>query len=133
VIEHRDKFRFDPNGRMVAAVGILIADVQVGGETFPVAGVGNVIVTRSQRGKGLLRPLLEAALEHAAGPDRALLWCTPKNVPIYARLGVHTLDVPVFVEQPAGELRMPVPTMWKPLREGVTWPAGEVRVPGLPF
>jgi hypothetical protein len=28
---------------------------------------------------------------------------------------------------------MPMPAMWKPLRPGVTWPDGDVRVPGLPF
>ena len=26
-----------------------------------------------------------------------------------------------------------VDTMWRPLHDGVTWPAGAVSVPGLPF
>jgi hypothetical protein len=28
---------------------------------------------------------------------------------------------------------VPLDTMWRPLRAGATWPAGDVVVPGLPF
>jgi len=123
----------DAGGRPIAHVGLLVADVEVGGETFPVVGVGGVIVTRSRRGQGLLRPLLEAALARELGPDRALLWCTPKNVALYAHLGFEAIDAPVTADQSGGPLTMPLPAMWRPLRDGVTWPPGDVRVPGPPF
>jgi predicted N-acetyltransferase YhbS len=119
--------------RPVAHVGLLVAQVSVGDETFDVLGVGGVIVAASHRGQGVLRPLLEAALARDLGPDRALLWCSTANAALYARFGFAEIDAPVTVEQPAGPYVMPMPTMWKPLREGVTWPAGDVRVPGLPF
>jgi predicted GNAT family N-acyltransferase len=123
----------DVDGRPIAHVGLLVTDVQAGAERFEVVGVGGVIVTQSHRGQGLLRPLLEAALAQDLGPDRALLWCTTANAEIYARFGFEHVTAPVTVDQAAGPYVMPMPTMWKPLREGVTWPAGDVRVPGLPF
>ena len=119
--------------RPIGHVGLLVAPVQVGEETFDVVGVGGVIITRSHRGQGLLRPLLEAALARELGPERALLWCSEANAAIYARFGFAELGVPVTVEQPGGPYAVPIPTMWKPLRDGVTWPAGDVKVPGLPF
>jgi predicted N-acetyltransferase YhbS len=123
----------DADGRPIAHVGLLVTEVQVGEQTLEVVGVGGVIVTHSQRGKGLLRPLLEAALGRDLGPERAMLWCSTANAEIYARFGFEQITAPVTVEQSAGPYVMPIPTMWKPLRAGATWPAGDVRVPGLPF
>jgi hypothetical protein len=120
-------------GRPIAHVGLIVAPVQAGEETFDVLGVGGVIVTASHRGQGVLRPLLEAALARDLGPERALLWCSTANAAIYARLGLREIDAPVTVQQPDGPLAVTFPTMWKPLRDGVTWPDGPVTVPGLPF
>jgi predicted N-acetyltransferase YhbS len=119
--------------RPIGHVGLLVAPVQAGEETFDVVGVGGVIVAQSHRGQGVLRPLLEAALARDLGPERALLWCSADKASIYARLGFEHVEAPVTVDQPAGPYVMPMPAMWKPLRDGVTWPDGDVRVPGLPF
>ena len=119
--------------RPIAHVGLLVAPVRAGGETFDVLGVGGVIVARSHRGTGVLRPLLEAALARDLGPERALLWCSTENAAIYARFGFEHVEAPVTVDQPDGPYVMPMPTMWKPLRAGARWPAGDVTVPGLPF
>ena len=54
------------DGTLIGKVGLVFVDVEAGREAFQVAGVGGVIVTHSERGKGHLRPLLEAALERAA-------------------------------------------------------------------
>ena len=71
------------DGTLIGKVGLVFVDVEAGREAFQVAGVGGVIVTHSERGKGHLRPLLEAALERAAelGPERAMLFCAERNVP----------------------------------------------------
>jgi hypothetical protein len=37
------------------------------------------------------------------------------------------------VDQPGGATRLLFGAMWRPLREGVGWPDGDVRVDGLPF
>jgi GNAT superfamily N-acetyltransferase len=123
----------DADGRPIAHVGLLLADVEAGGEAFAVVGVGGVIVNRFHRGQGLLRALLDAALARDLGPERALLWCTAKNAARYAHLGFEEIGAPVLVQQSTGELELPLPAMWKPLRLGATWPAGAVRVPGRPF
>ena len=112
-------------------VGLTLADVEVGEHRFQVVGVGGVIVTHSRRGEGLLRPTLEAALERAAslGPDKAMLFCSEANARIYERFGfteVHALIV-------AGGQRMRERFMWRPLRDGATWPDGPVNLPQLPF
>jgi GNAT superfamily N-acetyltransferase len=125
----------DGGGRLIASVGLVLADVDAGGETFSVAGVGSVIVTWEHRGHGHLHPVLGDALEWAAtlGPERAMLWCAEKNVALYSRFGFLEIPVPVTVDQSGGETVLPMPAMWRPLHEGVTWPAGDVRVNGLPF
>ena len=106
------------------------------GETFDVVGFGGVIVTRTRRGQGLARRVMEAAIARAAelGPERGLLFCRPDRAGLYAGLGFVKLDVPVEVGQLDGKrAAMPLDTMWRPLQPGATWPAGPVGLPGLPF
>ena len=131
---HHTRLR-DGGGRLIASVGLLVADVTAGGEAFPVVGIGGVIVTWEHRGHGHLRPVLEDALEWAAtlGPERAMLWCSEKNAPLYAHFGFEAIRAPVTVDQPGGAAQLLAGAMWRPLREGITWPEGEVRVDGLPF
>jgi GNAT superfamily N-acetyltransferase len=131
---HHTRMR-DGGGRLIASAGLIVADVTAGGDAFPVVGVGGVIVTWEHRGHGHLRPVLEDALEWAAtlGPERAMLWCSEKNVPLYARFGFDPISAPVTVEQPGGATQLLMGAMWRPLREGVSWPDGDVRVHGLPF
>jgi predicted GNAT family N-acyltransferase len=125
----------DGGGRLIAAVGLVVADVTAGGEAFSVVGIGAVFVTWEHRGHGHLRPVLEDALEWAAtfGPERAMLWCSDKNVALYARFGFEQITAPVTVDQPGGETHLLMGAMWRPLREGVAWPEGDVRVLSLPF
>jgi GNAT superfamily N-acetyltransferase len=125
----------DGGGRLIASVGLVLADATAGGEAFSVVGVGGVFVTWEHRGHGHLRPVLEDALEWAAtlGPERAMLWCSEKNVALYQRFGFEAITAPVTVDQPGGERQLLMGAMWRPLRDGVSWPAGDVRVLGLPF
>ena len=123
------------DGALIGKVGLVLVDVEAGREAFSVAGVGGVIVTRTERGKGHLRPLLAAALERAAEleQERAMLFCSERNVELYERFGFAVIEAPVIAQQPSGPLVMPMPAMWRPLREGVTWPVGLVSLPGPPF
>jgi predicted GNAT family N-acyltransferase len=123
------------DGTLIGKAGLVLVDVEAGREAFQVAGVGGVIVTRAERGKGRLRPLLEATLERAAsmGAERAMLFCAERNVGLYERFGFEVIEAPVIAQQPSGPLVMPMPAMWRPLREGVTWPVGLVSLAGPPF
>jgi predicted GNAT family N-acyltransferase len=124
------------DGRLVAVAGVLVAAVNVGGETsFDVVGLGSVIVTRALRGRGLMPRLLEPLLRVAStlGPDRAMLFCAPELVQLYQRFGFVEIAAPVWVDQPGRRIDMPEPSMWRPLRQGAQWPPGRVEVQGLPF
>jgi hypothetical protein len=133
-IEWREKDLFTvlyDGERPVAATGLVVAATDHG----DVVGVGAVIVARTHREQGHLRPVLDAALERAAtlGPDTAMLFCAEWNVARYARFGFIEITAPVVVDQPGGEMTMPPHAMWRPLRDGAAWRSGPVRVRGLPF
>jgi GNAT superfamily N-acetyltransferase len=126
----------DAHGRLVAAAGAVLADVEVAPSPgFQVAGLGGLIVTPAARGRGLARVLIDALLAIARdmGPDRAMLFCRPELVELYGSLGWEEITAPVWVEQPAGRIEMPMRAMWRPLREDARWPPGRVELSGLPF
>ena len=125
------------DGRLVAVAGAVLADVEVestGG--FQVVGLGSLIVTRSMRGTGLMADVVDPLLRLAEtmGPDRAMIFCRPDLVALYTRTGFIEITAPVWADQPAGRIEMPLSAMWRPLRPGVpAWPPGRVDVRGEPF
>jgi len=126
----------DDDGRPLALAGVAPARIRAGGgEPFEVAGIGGVIVTRTRRGQGLARLVIEAILQIAGelGPSRAMLFCREPLMPLYARFGFREIAGEVSAEQPGGRTVVPMRAMWKPLAEGVPWPEGTVEVLGEPF
>lgn len=126
----------EPDGRLVAAAGAVLVDVEVASApSFQVVGLGGLIVTRRARGRGLLRVLLDPLLAIAGemGPDRAMLFCADGLVDLYRRHQCEEITSPVWADQPHGRIEMPLRAMWRPLREGARWPPGRVEVRGLPF
>jgi predicted N-acetyltransferase YhbS len=125
----------DDRGRLVASTGMVITEVEVAGQRFPVVGIGGVIVNASHRGRGLARQVVEAALARAAelGPSFAMLFCLPDRAGLYRRLAFTEIVDEVRVRQPIGEAVMPMRTMWRALRAGARWPPGPVLLLGLPF
>jgi predicted GNAT family N-acyltransferase len=125
------RFALREDGRLIASAGILRADVTVGADTFGVVGIGGVLVTRSRRGQGLFRRVMEPALEAARheGPDFALLFCLRKNAHLYAKLGFLTIPDPVT----STGIVIPLDTMWRPLTAGAHWPPGPVTLLGPMF
>jgi predicted N-acetyltransferase YhbS len=123
------------DGRLVAAAGLVVADVEVAGDVFGVVGVGGVIVARPHRGRGLMRRVIEPALARAAelGPAFAMLFCSRANSRRYARFGFQEITARVTAEQPGRTVDMGEVSMFRALRDGACWPDGDVRVLGLPF
>jgi len=123
------------HGELLAIAAALVAEVKTGAEAFPVAGIGGVIVRPDMRGRGLARLVVEAVLELAArlGPERAMLFCREPLVAMYERFAFQLIDERVTAAQPGGRIEMPLRAMWRPLREGVSWPPGPVAVIGEPF
>ncbi|MDQ1012635.1 putative N-acetyltransferase YhbS [Streptomyces sp. V4I23] len=130
-----DHFGVRQEGRLVAHAGLLRLPVLIGGVGTQVVGVGGVAVAPDLRGQGLARSVVSAALEHARtmGPQHGLLFCRPPLVSLYERLGWRTLEQDVQVDQPDGPVIMPLRTMWTPLRDGASWPAGAVRLLSFPM
>lgn len=125
----------DESGRLVASTGMVVADVEVGAERFPVVGLGGVIVSASYRGRGLARRVVEVALAKAQclGPRFSILFCHEDRAGLYRRLGFVEVHDDVLVQQPHGYAAMTQQTMWIALHGENKWPSGEVVVHSLPF
>ncbi|MGW2046571.1 GNAT family N-acetyltransferase [Streptomyces sp. NPDC001858] len=123
------------DGRLVAHAGLIEAVVSVGGRSLPVVGLGGVVVAPGLRGSGLARLVVTAAMDHARGTDAelGLLFCWPRLIPLYERLGWRALDGEIEAEQPDGPVTMPLRHMWTPLTEDAHWPAGPARLLSLPM
>jgi predicted GNAT family N-acyltransferase len=126
----------EQDGRLVALAALVGVAVEIEGTGgVDVVGLGGVIVTPSARGRGLMfrvvQPVL--ALAEEIGPERAMLFCRPELVAVYRRLGFEEIAAPVWADQPAGSMEMPMRAMWRALRAGAAWPPGRVDVHGLPF
>jgi predicted N-acetyltransferase YhbS len=121
--------------RLVAHAGWVAVPVSVGDTTFQAAGLGGVVVAQKLRGRGLARLVVNAAMAQAQelGLRFGLLFCRRERMPVYHRLGWAPLACEVRVEQPDGTITMPLPAMWKPLRDAVRWPSGPVRLLSLPM
>jgi predicted N-acetyltransferase YhbS len=125
----------DEHGRLVANAGLLVVEVEVAGERFPIVGLGGVIVNRAHRGQGLSLQVVEAALARAAtlGPEYVVLFCHDDRMGLYRRLGFAEVNDEVLVHSSTGPVPMPMRTMWRALRPGATWPEGPVAVQSRPF
>lgn len=125
----------DETGNLVAHAGLVLAEVRVADVPLQVAGVGGVIVTRSARGRGFARVLIERVLEIADELDaeRAMLFCLPAKIGLYAKFGFQLIEEPVWVAQPGGSIEMPLRTMWKALTPAAAWPAGKIELLDEPF
>ena len=125
----------DASGQLVASTGMVLSDVDVDGERFPVVGLGGVIVSATHRGRGLGRRVVEEALATAQrlGPRFAILFCHEDRAGLYRKLGFVEIPDDVWVQQPVGHAPMTQRTMWISLHGPSTWPPGEVIVRSLPF
>jgi ribosomal-protein-alanine N-acetyltransferase len=128
----------DDDGRLLAAAGLVVVEVQVGGQpAIPAVGLGGVIVTASHRGRGLGRRVISEALTRAEamGPGIAMLFCRAEMAGLYRRHGFAEIPGPVFVDQPGGAVEIPGGglMMWRPLKPGARLPDGIVKLIGRPF
>lgn len=128
-------FFVDVDGEPVSHVGVLRHDVLVDGVPVPVAGLGGVITEPGFQGRGFAQELLREAtafMTDELGADFGFLFCLPRLVPFYERLGWQRLPGPVLIEQAGGTLESPVEVMVLPLRDR-PWPPGRVETQSLPW
>ncbi len=135
-LDKEEHFGIKQDGRLVAHTGLVTVPLSIGSLETRAVGFGGVAVAPDLQGQGLARIVMTAALEHARtiGPQYGLLFCLPRLLPLYERLGWRQLHEDVVVEQPGDTTTvMPLETMWTPLRDGAQWPAGPVRLRSLPM
>ena len=88
--DHERRLVIRDDGRLIACAGLIVAPVEVAGERFDVVGFGGVIVTRTRRGQGLARRVMEAAIAARGrarpGARAALLPPRPRRPLLEARL-----------------------------------------------
>lgn len=138
-LEYRPKDRYfglrDDLGRLIAVAGLVVVEVEVGHQRFPVVGLGGVLVNAQHRGRGLARRVVGAALAKARdlGPPFVVLFCHEDRAGLYRKFEFDEVMAEVVVQQPAGAIPMHLRTMWRPLRPDAKWPAGKVVVHSLPF
>jgi GNAT superfamily N-acetyltransferase len=119
----------------VSHVGLLRQAVQVGDRPVLVAGVGGVITVPDARRRGYAARLLRQALQVMSAEWRVeagLLFCLPRMIPYYSRLGWRTVEQPVTIAQSAGPVISPLPVMVLPVTLE-QWPDGPVTLGSLPW
>ena len=96
--------------RVMGHVAIAVRTITCEGKPIRVAGPASVAVSAGQRGAGLSRRLMDAALTEAARRriPFGLLFCTPELEPLYFAMGWHRTDRPVIIRDEQGR-SVPLP------------------------
>jgi GNAT superfamily N-acetyltransferase len=123
------------SGTVTAHCGIVARTVSAGAASLHVAGIQNVFVLPSQRGRGLCDIVMRAAMDEAAarGYDCGLLFCVPELEKVYARCGWLLLppEPVIRIDEVGNELPIPGKNiaMWHPLR-AQSFPPGPIHLRG---
>jgi GNAT superfamily N-acetyltransferase len=128
-------FFWEVDERSASHVGVLKHVVRVGGQPITVGGLGGVVTRPEAQRQGVARLLMQHAAEYMGrcwGVEAGLLFCLPRMIAYYERLGWQVVTDDVLIKQPAGKVTSPVPVMVLPFG-GRVWPAGEVDLDSLPW
>jgi len=116
-------------------VEILERTVSVGSRPMRLGGIGGVATRSSWRKRGLAEAAMRAAqayLRDTLKVEFALLVCGVALIPYYERLGWKRVEVPMWIEQPAGRVKFKGPIMILPVCRQ-DWPEGEIDLKGKPW
>ena len=105
------------DGRLASHVGVLQHTVSADGRDLRVGGVGGVVTVPVSQRRGFARMLMERASTWFAGEgdvEAGLLFCLPRMVDYYARLGWRLVEGPVRIDQPGGRVVSPLHVMVLP-------------------
>lgn len=125
----------EENGEVIAHVGIVDRTITAGETKVRVAGIQNVLVLPTQRGRGLCDTVMNAAMEEARKRDfdAGLLYCVPELEKVYARCGWTLLpkEEIVRIDETGQGQALPAKNiaMYYPLRV-TDFPAGRIHLNG---
>lgn len=127
---------FDDRDIVVAAAGLIIREASFDGNLVQIGGVGGVMTMPARQGTGIGRIVMEAVAGMMARfPDMqfGMLFCEPKNITFYKKLGWRNFEGVVEVEQDSGKLVYDVmQAMVRPVH-GEAPACGRLDVRGLPW
>jgi GNAT superfamily N-acetyltransferase len=119
--------------KLVSHAGILKHFLRVDGRSLAVGGVSAVVTLVEARRQGYASLLLDHAARFLLtqwNVDVGLLFCLPRMVAYYQRLGWQLAVQDVIIDQPGGRIPSPLEVMILPFTEG-TWPDGVVELGSL--
>jgi GNAT superfamily N-acetyltransferase len=100
------------DGRLASHVGVLKHTVSAAGRAVRVCGLGGVVTLAGFQRRGFARQLMERAAE--GDLEAGLLFCLPRMVDYYSRLGWRMVESPVGIDQPGGRVVSPLHVMVLP-------------------
>jgi GNAT superfamily N-acetyltransferase len=107
------------DGRLASHVGVLAHTVTADGHPLRVGGLGGVVTVPGFQRRGHAARLMRRAAEWFAARgdlDAGLLFCLPKMLSYYGRLGWTRTDARVVIDQPSGPIVSPLHVMLLPVR-----------------
>jgi GNAT superfamily N-acetyltransferase len=119
----------------IGRVGILARQILVGGAPIRVGGINGVATRPHWRHRGVASFAMRSAAEFMAtrlGLEHALLLCSPKVSPLYAKLGWKPVAEPVSFAQRSGSAVYPGMTMVLEMGKAA-FPIGPIDMCGLPW
>lgn len=122
-------------GRLASHVGVLTHTVTADGRPLRVGGLGGVVTVPAFQRRGHAARLMGRAADWFAARDdvdAGLLFCLPKMLDYYARLGWVRTDARVVIDQPSGPLVSPLHVMLLPVR-GLPAPCGRIDLRSEPW
>jgi aminoglycoside 2'-N-acetyltransferase I len=127
---------FDSSNQIVAAAGLLFRDGTVDEEPVRIGGISGVMTAPNMQGKGFGKAVILHAhkilmSDHLV--DFGLLFCEPKNIPFYEKLGWRVFAGIVMVEQPSGVGVYTIMTPMARAVHGSVPQSGTINVRGLPW
>lgn len=112
----------DENNVVLAHIGVVDRTISVGDTSVRVAGVQNVLVIPSERGKGHVDKVIKMAMAEAGvrNFDAGLLFCVPELEKVYARAGFIKIPDVEFTRIDENNNVLPIPgkniAMYYPLK-----------------
>jgi predicted N-acetyltransferase YhbS len=120
--------------RIVAHVGIVVRTIRVGQREVAVAGVQNLCVSPTHRGRGLAQAAMAHALDHARrrGLRFGLLFCVPELVPYYESAGWSRSDATItMLDETGQDSPLPEPNIGMHIAFGdESFPRGDIHLAG---
>ena len=100
----------DERGDVVCHVGLFLREAIWDARPVRIGGIGGVATRADSRRHGLASSAMQRAAEamRDEGVDFGLLFCEPRHVAFYRRLGWRAFEGEVFAEQPQGRIRFDV-------------------------